>query len=97
MITVPKSRTRFGTELPPDDRRLVLAAFVHRYTREHVPAWARRELWVGDEPYPVQFDSDAEWLAHTRFAVRSDGRLDRRVHSCHSEPTFPDHPHLRRL
>jgi hypothetical protein len=70
----------------PDDQRHVLAAYVHRYTREHVPAWARRE----PGRCPVRFASDAEWLANTSFRVRRDGRLDRRARFCESSPTWPD-------
>lgn len=78
-----------GINLCAEDRNYVLRAYVNRYTREHVPAWAKRE-WRDGRPYPVQFASDAEWLSHTKFAVRSDGRLDRRHKCCESTPTWPD-------
>lgn len=87
--------TKLGTELHPDDQRHVLSAYVHRHTREHKPEWARKE-WKDGKPYPVQFASDADWLAHTRFAVTTKGRLHHGVHECESSPTWPDNPELRR-
>lgn len=86
--------TRKGTELHPDDRRYVLAAYVHRFTKDHKPGWANQPRPDGT-PYPVQFASDADWLANTEFRVRSDGRLDRRITHCRSHPTWPDNPELR--
>lgn len=88
-------RSKLGNWLHPEDQRHVLAAFVHRFTRDHKPEWANKP-WKDGKPYPVQFDSDADWLAHTSFAVRNDGRLDGRVHRCESVPTWPDNPELRR-
>lgn len=79
-----------GNELHPDDIRDVLARYVHRYTRSHRPAWVR------DTNYAVQFDSDDDWLANTKFRVRQDGRLDGRCNQCWSTPTWPDNPELRR-
>jgi hypothetical protein len=80
---------KHGHELHPSDQAHVLARYVHRFTREHKPAWAR-ELRFNGHPYPVQFASDQEWLENTRFAVRKDGRLDRRARFCQSVPTWPD-------
>lgn len=94
MKTTPP-RYVLGTELTAEDRQRVLSAFVHRYTREHKPQWANQP-WKDGKPYPVQFASDADWLAHTRFAVRPNGRIDRRIHSCESNPTWPDNPELRK-
>lgn len=87
-------RMKLGTELHPEDRAYVLAAFVHRFTRDHRPRWAMEPMPNG-RPYALQFDSDEDWLAHTRFAVRADGRLDRRARYCKSSPTWPDNPELR--
>ena len=78
-----------GSTLAPEVQRQCLARFVHRFTREHVPAWAREPRPDG-QPYKVQFASDAEWLAHTSFAVTRDGSLDKRVASCMSAPTWPE-------
>lgn len=82
-----------GTDLHPEDQKHVLAAYIYRYTREYVPAWATKP---NGETYPVQFASDADWLANTTFAVKTDGRLDKRVNRCESNPTWPDHPELRK-
>ena len=76
-----------GTQLCASDQQHVLAAFVHRFTAEHKPAWAS-EPWKDGQPYPVQFAGDADWLANTRFAVRKNGRLDDRVHHCESSPAL---------
>lgn len=83
-----------GSDLHPDDKRHVLAAFVHRFTKDHRPAWVD---YPGQRHrnYPVQFASDADWLAHTVFRVRRNGRLDRRAKACMSTPTWPDNPELR--
>lgn len=89
------ARQKLGTQLAAADQRHVLAAYVHRYTREHVPEWARKPRPDGT-PYPVHFASDADWLAHTRFFVRANGRLDHRFRHCWSEPTWPDDPEVRR-
>lgn len=78
-----------GTELHPDDKRHVLAAYVHRFTGEHKPQWACSHMPNG-EAYKVQFANDQDWLANTLFACRSDGRLDGRVKFCRSNPTWPN-------
>ena len=78
-----------GTELSAQDRQHVLAAYVHRFTRDHKPAWAYKPRPSGN-PYNPHFTNDAEWLAHTFFSVTKMGRLDRRVMHCESSPTWPD-------
>lgn len=94
-IHLGAQRVALGSELSPEDRKHVLASYVHRFTREHRPQWAAG-IWKDGKPYPVQFASDAEWLAHTRFAVTAGGSLDHRVKECQSAPTWPDNPELRR-
>ena len=84
-----------GTALHSDDRRHVLATYVHRFTGDHRPAWVAKGMPNG-QPYPLHFASDADWLAHTLFRVRTSGRLDMRVRSCESHPTWPNNPELRR-
>lgn len=59
------------------------AQYVHRFTMEHVPDWARTA-----EPnglfYAPQFRSDAEWFRNTKFPT------DRRVrHCCTAGQTWP--------
>jgi hypothetical protein len=78
-----------GTELHPDDQKHVLAAYVHRFTGQHRPQWA------DSQHCNVQFRDDADWLANTSFAVRKNGRLDRRSKECYSRPTWPNNPELR--
>ena len=84
-----------GTELSPAARREALSAFVHRFTRDNVPAWARKPRPDGT-PYPVQFDSDADWLENTLFPVNAAGNLSGRERYCSSAPTWPDNPELRK-
>lgn len=84
-----------GTKLSPEDQRLVLAAYVHRFTGEHKPGWARKP-WKDGKPYPVQHATDKDWLAETTFAVTKSGRLDMRVQHCHSVPSWPFNPELRK-
>lgn len=81
--------TKLGSELHPDDQRFVLSAYVHRYTKEHKPTWANIPRPDG-LPYKPQFASDRDWLEHTEFQVRKNGRLDHRTHECYSRPTWPD-------
>lgn len=77
-----------GAELSPELRRAALARYVHRFTAEHVPAWARQPRPDGT-PYPVQFASDADWLANTDFPVTKAGQLAERPSDCRSRPTWP--------
>lgn len=76
---------KLGTELPLHVQEECKRRFVHRFTRTNVPAWAR-----ANPNYKPQFADDADWLAHTRFAVRKNGELDGRVKHCESAPTWPD-------
>ncbi len=89
-----KPTMQYGSNLHPEDVRHVLSAYVHRYTGEHKPAWALKP-WKDGKPYPVQFATDTDWLNNTRFAVRKNGRLDSRVSTCESAPTWPNNPELR--
>lgn len=41
------------------------ARYVHRFTGDHVPQWARRPH--KGRYYAPQFASDREWYDHTRF------------------------------
>lgn len=82
-------QTKLGSELPAPEQRYVLSAFVHRFTRDHKPAWANKPRPDG-RPYRVQFASDADWLAHTRFRVTAGSRVDRRAQFCASAPTWPE-------
>ena len=80
---------KLGSELPYATQRDCIATFTHRFTRDHVPQWTRQPRPCGN-PYPLHFDSDGDWLAHTRFAVTKGGKLDARVTHCESSPTWPD-------
>jgi hypothetical protein len=77
-----------GNDLTPAQRRDALTSFVNRFTGNHKPHWARQPRPDG-EPYPLQFSDDADWLAHTTFAVCENGKLAAR-HGCHSNPTWPN-------
>ena len=85
-----------GSSLSPSDQRHVLAAYVHRFTRDHRPQWANAPRPCGS-PYPAQFDSDGDWLEHTKFAVTIGGRLDKRAGEWQSSPTWPDNPELHTM
>ena len=58
----------YGHQLSPALRREALAAFVHRYTAEHVPSWSRTPAPNGRH-YAPQYRSDREWLDKTRFPI----------------------------
>lgn len=89
------TRTLTGAELCSDDQAQALRAFVHRFTGDHKPAWARKPMPNG-QTYQVQFADDSDWLANTRFAVTKAGRLDKRHGACESTPTWPNNPELRK-
>lgn len=82
-------KTKLGSELSSEVQRDALALFVNRHTLTNVPTWTH------GTNYPVQFKDDADWLAHTRFAVTGRGKLDKRNHFCESSPTWPNNPELR--
>lgn len=73
----------------PSVQRDILAAFVHRFTMEHVPRWALQERADGTF-YAPQFASDAEWLSNTVVRTRKDGELDGRYSDCETRgETWP--------
>lgn len=83
-----------GTKLSLGDQHAALRVYTHRYTRDHKPVWARNP-WKDGKPYPIQFDSDKDWLAHTEFPVGPNGKLlVGKGHACQSSPTWPDNPEL---
>lgn len=73
-----------GTQLSESARRAALARFVHRFTVNNRPQWAR-----ANPNYLPQFLDDSDWLANTRFHVTKSGQLDRRYSHCESTPTWP--------
>jgi len=83
-----------GSELSPAVQKDALARFIHRFTRDHIPAWSKQPRPDGSA-YPVQFASDRDWLEHTLFSVNKDGSLDKRREYCFSMPTWPDNPEMR--
>lgn len=67
------------------------AKYVHRFTMEHIPEWARKPVEPG-KFYAPQYRSDAEWYAHTVFPgepeyVAMFGRA--RSHCYTKEATWP--------
>ncbi len=84
-----------GTKLTEKERNHVLRCYVNRYTKEHKPMWAREKRPDGSAFMP-QFSSDLDWLAHTEFAVKKDGRLDMKARYCLSHPTWPEGDHERK-
>lgn len=58
-------------QVPPAGRKLTLsqakALYVHRYTMEYVPAWARRVNPGNGKFYAPQYKSDKEWYDSTIF------------------------------
>jgi hypothetical protein len=88
-----KGRALIRGDLLPDRlQRDALAAYLHRFTRDHKPLWARKPRDNG-AAYPVQFASDREWLSRSLFpvTVRKGGALGDhcRGHG-QSYPTWPD-------
>lgn len=95
MSIIPPPTCR-GDQLCREDQELAKRMYVHRYTRDHIPNWARYSKRPDGRLYPVQFASDADWLRHTQFRVTIDGRLRKDASYCYSRPTYPDNPELRR-
>jgi len=77
-----------GHLLHPDDQRHVLNAYVHRYTKEHVPQWAEKPMPNGQSHKP-HHETDADWLKHTKFAVKKNGRLHAGATHAQSTPSLP--------
>ena len=83
-----------GSHLTAPKRHFIYLQFHQRYTRENTPLWVLENAGYG-VTWPVQFDSDLDWLEHTLFAATSNGALDRRYKDCWETPTWPDNPALR--
>lgn len=63
------------------------ARYVHRFTAEHVPMWARQRRADGTF-YAPHYISDAEWFANTLFPPNNP--LGRKETSCFSSnQTWP--------
>lgn len=61
------------------------AQYVHRYTMEHVPAWAR--VPCAGRYYAPQFISDRQWYDATKF--HSESELASKTHAYSSGQTWP--------
>lgn len=73
-----------GSDLTKDEQQQVLSTYCHRYTRDYIPSWTKQ----GN--YPMQFESDQDWLNNTLFQVTKTGKLSKGSISCYSTPTWPD-------
>lgn len=67
--------------------------YVHRFTMEHVPAWAREPVTLADGTqahYKPHFATDREWYESTVFPGEPEhkARGGTRNH-CISAPTWP--------
>jgi hypothetical protein len=80
-----------GSKLSSSTQSECFRRFVNRYTRNHIPTW----ISLSNRKYPVQFDSDKDWLEHTFFYVKLNGELNNNYNFCESSPTWPDNPELR--
>jgi hypothetical protein len=70
-----------GSQLEQSEQSKALACFVHRFTAEHVPQWVQHS-----NKKPIcYFASDADWLNHTLFWIRNDGKLSEKHRYCESE------------
>lgn len=64
-------------------------AYVHRFTLEHVPAWARLPFKDGRFPAP-QYASDWEWFTNTQFPPNNPFARSKRDTFCYSNnQTWP--------
>ncbi len=63
------------------------AIYVHRFTMEHVPDWARGQRCDGSY-YAPQYRSDADWYENTKFPGESG--IPKDADSCESSnQTWP--------
>lgn len=58
------------------------AAYVHRFTMEHIPQWAKKPMDNG-KYYAPQYTSDREWYDNTLFPPHAFS-ISKRDTSCHS-------------
>jgi hypothetical protein len=79
-----------GSELCDRLQRHAKSMYVHRFTGDHFPAWARSPRPDG-RPYPLQFADDRDWLANTFFPITKAGEIAKRPSHCESRPTWPNH------
>lgn len=63
------------------------AQYVHRFTMDFVPQWAKRPLNDG-RYYAPQYRSDQEWYDSTTFPGEP-GHLGDKRHCFSGNPTFP--------
>lgn len=80
-----------GSDLGPYLQEQVKRVFIHRFTGEHLPEWAKLPHADGSA-YELQFANDADWLANTYFWITAKGELAKRPNSCYSTPTWPNRP-----
>lgn len=94
-IPTPLPNSITGDKLHPDDQKHVLAANQSRFTRTRMPDWAKNPSGNDKKP-ALQFEDDADWLAHTEFrGIDENGRIKRGRWSAKSTPSYPDNPELR--
>lgn len=55
------------------------AQYVHRYTMEHVPAWAREINPGNGKYYAPGYSTDLEWYENTEF--KGEGQIVEKTHS----------------
>ncbi len=61
--------------------------YIHRFTAEHVPTWARQPM-TETRYYAPQYRNDREWYNKTTFPGE-DGHLGGRDHCFSSGQTWP--------
>jgi hypothetical protein len=83
----PKKREIEMTRMTRMTIQQAQAQYVHRFTMEHVPAWAGKASDNG-KFYAPQYRSDQEWFENTLFPP--DNPLGRGEKSCYSRnQTWP--------
>ena len=91
------TRTIRNNAQGPDSQRVTSFAeaksmYVHRFTKEHVPAWASKTPadsgGTSTQHYAPQYTTDREWYDNTKFP--GEGHIHHRADHCESSnPSWP--------
>jgi hypothetical protein len=68
--------------------QIACAQYVHRFTMQHIPQWARKPCEGNGKFYAPAYRTDAEWYNNTKFPGE-DGHIGNRNHCFTTGQTWP--------